>query len=100
MRITGYALVHRSCGHVGGLGSSRAEAQAFLAVLQDAGYFQWRIRAVDAAEQEQVLAALAGHARAGCVTCKVDPTRGLLPEALQAAAGAVAEHGRIPVVRR
>jgi len=81
-----WALIHRSCGHYGGLATDRRIVQDSLELLQAAGYHQWRIRLITVAEVTDAVRLMHDGERTGCLTCHVDPLRGLLPAAQQAAA--------------
>lgn len=91
-----FALVHRSCGHLGGVANHRPLLVDQQRILQGAGYFQWRVRQLDPDVVEAAVTEVHSDARADCITCRVDPLRGLLPDSLKAAAEATP----IDVVRR
>lgn len=68
-----YALVHRTCGHIAaGPSAVRSMVEAQHRLVQAAGYYQWRVRAVEV--DAETLARIVA-----CDTCRIDPTRGLMP---------------------
>lgn len=62
-----YALVHRTCGHVGGIEKARGPLEQQKALLFAAGYHQWRIELMDAGEAARRLV----EDLTGCSTCAV-----------------------------
>jgi hypothetical protein len=73
-RETFYALVHRTCEHIGaGPSPVRSMVEAQHTLIQAAGYHRWRVRTVDLTAE--TLARIVA-----CDTCRIDPTRGLQPE--------------------
>lgn len=72
------ALVHRTCGHIcAGPSNHRRMVEAHHKLLAAAGYHQWRVRTVELTED--VLMRVVA-----CDTCRIDPTRGLLPSVVEA----------------
>jgi hypothetical protein len=68
-----FALQHRVCGHIAGLGNDRTLIEHKAEHLQAAGYHQWRVRLVEyETAAEQVLA------DEKCDACRIDPERGRL----------------------
>jgi hypothetical protein len=80
-----FVLVHAGCGHFGGLANDQQLIDDQVRLLRAAGYHQWRCAAVPAGQAPVVIAAIASGERSDCITCRVDPLRGLLPEALRVA---------------
>lgn len=72
------ALVHRRCGHIcAGPSADRRLVEAQHRLLAAAGYYQWRVRTVDLTEKSLLLLV-------ACDTCRIDPSRGLLPSVVEA----------------
>lgn len=68
-----YALVHRTCKHVGGIENGRAMLERQKDLLFRWGYRQWRIEAMNDEEAARRLLA----SPQGCETCAVVlPTTG------------------------
>ncbi|MCU1592452.1 MAG: hypothetical protein JWP11_3708 [Frankiales bacterium] len=81
-----YALVHTGCGHFGGLATHAELVADQLRLLVAAGYNRWTCETIQPTDVPTVQSALLSGERTGCITCRVDPLRGLLPEALKVSA--------------
>lgn len=78
--VTLYAVRHRSCGHDVATANNREQAELTLAALRAGGYHAWSIVELTTdAEIEQALRCFVVNAM--CATCRVDPSRALMPGA-------------------
>lgn len=78
MSRTFTALVHRTCGHIcAGPSADRRLVEGQHKLLAAAGYHQWRVRTVDLSEDTLGRLVI-------CDTCRIDPSRGLLPSVVEA----------------